>query len=285
MKGNQFAFVAVVIGCLFVAEARAQSFFQRLTDQLNQQLAPPANQPNTNNTDTLPAPRELAPSNAASRASLGIRVGPVTEELMREQRLVVRRGAVINQIELGSAADRAGLPVGAVIVAFGGRRIDTPEDLVDAVRRARAGQDVELTYYDREKLARKMVHLAAATGPEAAIPSEPAVRPNQPTPTPIPGSIPGPVPGPAPAPGASNLERQLGAGGSRPLLGRLGRAINNFAAEAQAVTPVNPAEGPRVDLEAEVGELRQQVASLAKEIDALRQQVTSLEKKLSDNTK
>ena len=206
----------------------------------------------------------------------------MTEELQREQRLVVRRGAVINAIDADSAAERAGLPLGGVIVAFGGRRIDTPEDLVDAVRRARAGADVELTYYDREKLARKMVRLSAASAQELAIPNEPS--PNEPTrrlnqPSPIPLPAPGPVP--TPPPGTSNLERPLGAGGSRPILGRLGRAIENFASQAQAVAPVDPVEGNRPNLEFEVQELRQQVESLKSEIDVLRKQVTSLEKKLS----
>ena len=71
MNGKQFAFVAVAVGSLFIAEAKAQSFFQRLTDQLNQQ----PNRPNPP-ADTLPAPRELVPTNGATRASLGIRVVP-----------------------------------------------------------------------------------------------------------------------------------------------------------------------------------------------------------------
>lgn len=271
MNGKQFAFVVVAVGSLFVVEAKAQSFFQRLTEQLNQQPNQP-NPPAASN-NTLPPPRELAPNNGATRASLGIRVGPVTEELQREQRLVVRRGAVINGIEAGSAADQAGLPLGSVIVAFAGRRIDTPEDLVDAVRRARPESDVELTYYDREKLARKMVHLAAVPAQEGAIPNEPSAPFNPPS----------PVHNAVPSAGASNLERQLGAAGSRPLLGRLGRAIDNFASQAQAVAPVEPAAPvTRSDLGVEVQELRLQIATLTKELDELRKHVTSLEKKLAE---
>jgi hypothetical protein len=208
---------------------------------------------------------------------LGIRVGPVTDEIVRDQRLVVRRGAVIMAIEKGSAADRAGLPLGGVIVAVNGRRIDTPDDMIQAIHAVRPGQDVEVTYYDHDKLARKKVHLAAATTPDAVavpVPVDPA-RPGVPPPV-------GPAPGPAPA--GPNLERELGADGSRPLLGRLGRVIDGLTTPppGQPVVPVDPALPARGDLETEVFTLRQQVAELSKQLDALRKQVAALEKKVSE---
>jgi serine protease Do len=261
MNGKRLACFTALC-CLMIGEARAQTLLQRLSEQLNQQPNPPATREN------LPPPVGLTPAAGQGRASLGIRVGPITESVLRDQRLVVRRGAVITAIEQGSAADRAGLPIGAVIVAFDGRRIDSPEDLVDSVRASRSGQEIEITYYDREKLARKRVQLAAASGPDLLLPNNRAV-PLDPTPT---------NPGPATAPGPT-LERQLGADGSRPLLGRIGRVIDSIA-PAQAVEPA-PTVAQRPEIDSEVLELRQQVDSLAKEVAALRKQVTSLEKKLS----
>jgi serine protease Do len=201
---------------------------------------------------------------------LGIRVAPVTEEVIRNQQLVVRQGAVIAAIEQGSAADRAGLPIGAVIVALNGRRIDGPDDLAISMQSARPGQDVELTYYYKNKLARKKVHLAATSQlPETVIVPSPPTRTLSPPPAPI------------PAPG-TRLERELGADGSRPLLGRLGRVIDGLAAPAQAVNPVEPPVAEPLESDSEVAELRRQLAELTKQVATLRRQVESLEKKLSE---
>jgi membrane-associated protease RseP (regulator of RpoE activity) len=187
--------------------------------------------------------------------------------------LAVRRGAVITGIEQGSAADRAGLPLGAVIVAFNGRKIDSPDDLIQAVQTATPGRDVELTYYDRDKLARKRVHLAAAAPPEVvAIPND-QVRPLSPVPgTPAPGS-------------SSNLERELGGEGTRPLLGRLGRVIDGLAAPAQGIAPAQPEVVNRVEADSEVAELRHQLVELTKQVDSLRKQVADLEKRIAAERK
>ena len=265
MNIQRFAYMATVIFSLALADqSEAQSFFRRLGEQLTQQIVPPP--PG----ETLPAPRDSANANGVSRASLGIRIGPVTEDVIREQRLVVRRGAVITAIEKGSAADRAGLPLGAVIVAWNGRRIDSPEDLVQSVQATPPGKDVELTYYDQNKLARKKIHLAAAASPDLlVVPNEP-VRPLTPTPV-------APPPGPS-----ANLERELGGDGSRPLLGRLGRVIDGITAPAQAVAPAEPTITNRIEPQSEIVELRHQLAELTKQVDALRKQVASLEKRLSE---
>lgn len=96
----------------------------------------------------------------AGRPMLGVTVLPVTDEARLRYRLTVRRGAVIDSLQPGSPADRYGLPIGGVIVAFDGRRIDSPDDLIESVANSRFGQAVELTYYDRDRLYRKTVRLA-----------------------------------------------------------------------------------------------------------------------------
>lgn len=109
----------------------------------------------------------------ASRASLGVSVIPLTEELRERYDLSIRRGAFIAQVRPGSPADTAGLPVGGVIVAIDGRRIDTADELVGIIAASRPGNMVELTYYQGATLARKSVRLASA-GPAAAAPGSPA---------------------------------------------------------------------------------------------------------------
>lgn len=70
-------------------------------------------------------------------------------------------GAKITGIVSGSPADRVGLPLGGVIVAFDGERIGNLEDLVTAVRSARTNRPIELSYYDGERRFRKRVELLA----------------------------------------------------------------------------------------------------------------------------
>jgi hypothetical protein len=120
---------------------------------------PPAETPPAGASE-LPAP---APAGGGG-ASLGITVVPLTDEARAAYGLTVRRGALITGVRPGSPADRAGLPMGGVVVAVDGRRVDSADDLVGAIRAARAGQEVELTYYEGDRLSRKMVRLAPAGG-------------------------------------------------------------------------------------------------------------------------
>jgi membrane-associated protease RseP (regulator of RpoE activity) len=99
-------------------------------------------------------------------ASLGVRALPVSADLQRRYGLVVRRGAVIENIQPGSPADRYGLPIGAAIVAVDGARVDTPDDLAAAIGAARPGDSVEISFYQRDQVFRKQVRL----GPAGAAP-------------------------------------------------------------------------------------------------------------------
>ena len=85
-----------------------------------------------------------------------------TDEIVRQRRLPVRSGAVITAIVQGSPADQAGLPLGAVIVALDGRRIDSPSNLTAAIRTAPTDREIELSYYEGDRLSRKRIHLLGA---------------------------------------------------------------------------------------------------------------------------
>ena len=93
---------------------------------------------------------------------MGITVEPFTEQTRGASTVPVRRGAIITAIKPGSPAANADLPLGAVIVAIDGKRVDSSEDLVSAIRAVRPGQEVELTYYEGDRLSRKPIRLVAA---------------------------------------------------------------------------------------------------------------------------
>ena len=97
-----------------------------------------------------------------SGASLGVTVVDVSIQARQRYNLVVRRGAAIAQVRRGSPAAAAGLPVGGVIVAFDGQRVDGANALVRYIQLSRPGREVEITYYNGRRLERRTVRLEAS---------------------------------------------------------------------------------------------------------------------------
>jgi predicted metalloprotease with PDZ domain len=91
-------------------------------------------------------------------AALGISARGVDEPTRQRLGLPVARGALVVEVVAGSPADKAGIPVDAVIVAAD----DRPADLADVVRLGHADQEVELSYFFQGELVRTTVRLAAA---------------------------------------------------------------------------------------------------------------------------
>jgi len=245
----------IVLICLMVIrqEICAQTASETAQPPAGESVAPqPLPEP-------LPEPlptREADPGSAL----LGVRLAPVTAAAVRQYRLAVRRGALITQIEVGSPADQVGLPLGAAIVAVNGQRVDAPGDLVRFIQAARPEQQVELTYYRQDRMFRKSIRLGRS--------GTSAHRPNR---SGAPAALP-----PAALPGAS-LEQQLGGRGVRPLLGRLGRAIDQIVtSEGTPTSAANPLRVP----DQEVVALRKQVQLLQIQVEQLSRQVAELEKRL-----
>jgi membrane-associated protease RseP (regulator of RpoE activity) len=179
---------------------------------------------------------------AAGGASLGITVVPLTEEARAAYGLSIRRGALITQIRPGSPADRAGLPLGAVIATVDGRLINTADDLVAFIRTARPGQEVELGYMQGDAMRRKIVRL----GPTAAA---------------------GSADGPPATGGFSSVPPVLG---DRPLLGRVERMMNNLESTRGASTVYDPSE---------MAQLKQQVFEMTEQIKSLQERLKAIEDK------
>ena len=79
------------------------------------------------------------------RGRLGVGIQDVTPALAEAMNLDTRRGAVINQVEPDSPADKAGLKAGDVVVAIDGREVRNAADLRNRVGLMRVGEDVEIT--------------------------------------------------------------------------------------------------------------------------------------------
>lgn len=206
------------------------------------------NRPADETTDMEVGPEQpaLRPfSTEASRASLGITVIPLTQDLQTRYGVSVRRGAFISQVRPGSPADTAGLPIGGVIVAIDGRRIDTSDELVSIIAASRPGQEVELTYYQGATLARKSVRLAASTG------------------TPAPGAT---VPG-------------LPLAGDRPVIRRVEQMLQQFTQPGGA-PGFDPGAAPAADPRFGGGPAMDATSAMEAEIAALKDRILDLEDRL-----
>lgn len=124
---------------------------------------------------------------------LGIRTIDISEEARQKNNLPLGSvGAVVLTVTPGSAAERAGIPIGAIIQAVDGRAVDSPQSLAATIRDSAAATGVELTYvFDGEQKRARVTFKA-----------EPTVAARPPA---IPPPTPGPFPGTA-APGASAEE-------------------------------------------------------------------------------
>lgn len=191
-------------------------------------------------TPRVPLARPETEPRFIGRASLGVTVLPVTEDARRRYRLTVRQGALIGSVSPGSAADQAGLPVGAVVVAAEGRRIERPDDLIDVIRGAHPGDELMLSYYQGGTLYRKTVRLAEAAGEARVVPEDPIVRE-----------------------------------GDRPLLRRLERALDSVApVERPPSVPLAASEPVAGDLRAEVDRLRARIDDLERRLAELEERST-----------
>ncbi len=228
-----------------VPAAEAQPLLRRLEERLRQSV-----------------PAAVPPLTTSSQPRLGVVVSDVTPAAISEHGLVVRRGALITQIEPGSAADRAGLPVGGAIVAADGIRIDSPTQLVNLVRSARAGQQIELTYYQGSRLYRKRLSLTPSAAPNRSpLPEVPDLPEALPEPMPAPDAIPPRV-------------------GERPLLDRLGRVLEGIATIPPGEAPPT-ASGRGVPAgDSELRALREQVELLRAQVELLTKRLAELEKRL-----
>jgi serine protease Do len=102
----------------------------------------------------LDVARQLQASGKVTRGRLGIGVQPVTKELAKSFRLDATTGAVVVSVEPGSPAERAGLKNGDVILAFGGKPIEDPNELPRLVAATKPGEKAPIEVWRNGKRER-----------------------------------------------------------------------------------------------------------------------------------
>jgi serine protease Do len=98
--------------------------------------------------------KQLQASGKVTRGRLGIGVQPMTKELAKSFRLDAPSGAVVVGVEPGSPAERAGLRNGDVILAFGGKAIEDPNELPRLVAGTKPGEKAPIEIWRNGKRER-----------------------------------------------------------------------------------------------------------------------------------
>jgi serine protease Do len=88
--------------------------------------------------------QQLRTVGKVTRGRIGVGIQPVTKEMAESFGLPKPTGALVNAVEAGSPADKAGLQVSDVILRFDGKPVTSADDLVRFVGNTKPGSKVQL---------------------------------------------------------------------------------------------------------------------------------------------
>jgi serine protease Do len=91
-----------------------------------------------------PIIEELVQNGYIVRPWLGVVLRSVDQYVVFQNKLTVNEGAFITEVASGSPAEKAGVKPGDVIVSFGGKKITSADDLIQAIHSSQIGQEVEM---------------------------------------------------------------------------------------------------------------------------------------------
>ena len=117
---------------------------------------------------------ELVARGKITRGWLGVSIQPLTPELAKSFGLKEPRGVLIADVVKDSPAAKAGLASGDVLMEFGGKKVDAPQDLQKAVAGTAPGKGVPMRVW-RDK-GEKTLEIKVGETPEDTAQLEPSVK-------------------------------------------------------------------------------------------------------------
>src|SRR5215813_7498494 len=97
--------------------------------------------------------QQLRTSGRVTRGRIGVVIQPLTKELVESFGLTKLQGALVNSVEKGGPAEKAGVEPGDVILRFDGKTVGSSEDLPRLVGAVKPGSKVPVQIW-RNKQAR-----------------------------------------------------------------------------------------------------------------------------------
>jgi serine protease Do len=92
---------------------------------------------------------QLRASGRVQRGRLGVGIGEVSKDVAESLGMAKAQGALVNSVEAGSPADKAGLEAGDIILKFDGKTIEKSSDLPRAVGGTKPGSSSRVTVLRR----------------------------------------------------------------------------------------------------------------------------------------
>jgi Do/DeqQ family serine protease len=89
---------------------------------------------------------QLIKGGKVKRGKLGVTIQPITSDLASGLGLKEARGALVNNVEQGGPADRAGIQRGDVIIALNGEQVEDSNSLRNHVAGAQPGTEMSVTF-------------------------------------------------------------------------------------------------------------------------------------------
>ena len=103
---------------------------------------------------------QLKANGRVTRGRIGVQIEPVTKEIAESIGLGKAQGALINRIEPGAPADKAGLEAGDVIIKLDGKAIEKSSDLPRLVGNTKPGTKSTLTVFRRGSIKELSIVIA-----------------------------------------------------------------------------------------------------------------------------
>ena len=113
---------------------------------------------------------QLLSTGKVHRGQLGLTVQPVTSDIASKAGLKDTRGVLVNSVQPGGPAERAGIRAGDVITALNGQPIDDPNSFRNRVASTPPGTEVKLVHRARRTNHGRWAFVSANSGPKPAVP-------------------------------------------------------------------------------------------------------------------
>ncbi|MDQ5847710.1 MAG: DegQ family serine endoprotease [Pseudomonadota bacterium] len=127
----------------------------------------------------LDVAKQLRSTGKVTRGRIGIGIQPLTKELAQSFKMDATSGAVVVAVEPGAPAEKAGVQIGDVVLAWNGKKIDDPNELPRLVAAIKPGADATMTVWRTGKPETLRVSVGEVTAEADAKADPPAKETNR----------------------------------------------------------------------------------------------------------